>query len=48
LCDAGKIGRETYLNFAGLDIINAIITNADTNQLKAIKKKGITILKADI
>jgi DeoR family fructose operon transcriptional repressor len=48
LCDAGKIGRETYLNFAELDMINAIITNADANQLKAIKKKGITVLKADI
>ncbi|UOE52657.1 DeoR/GlpR family DNA-binding transcription regulator [Mucilaginibacter sp. SMC90] len=48
LCDAGKIGRETYLNFASLDIINAIITDADTNQLKGFKDTGITALKADI
>ncbi|GGA97231.1 DeoR/GlpR family DNA-binding transcription regulator [Mucilaginibacter rubeus] len=48
LCDISKISKETYLNFAGLDIINAIITNADPERLKGFKESGIVILKADI
>jgi DeoR family fructose operon transcriptional repressor len=44
LCDSGKVGRETYLKFAGLDLINAVITNADINKLKGIEEQGIAIL----
>jgi DeoR family fructose operon transcriptional repressor len=47
LCNSGKIGKETYLNFAGLDIINAIITDADAGQVKALEEKGVAVLKAD-
>jgi len=46
LCDAGKIGKETYLNFAGLNLINAIITDADETKLQGIKEQGVTILHA--
>lgn len=46
LCDAGKIGKETYLNFAGLDAINAIITNADADKLKTFEDWGIAVLLA--
>ncbi|SEM67031.1 transcriptional regulator, DeoR family [Mucilaginibacter gossypiicola] len=48
LCDAGKIGKETYLNFAGLNIINAIITDADNSKAKIFEESGIAVLKADV
>ncbi|WP_426587807.1 DeoR/GlpR family DNA-binding transcription regulator [Mucilaginibacter sp. R-33] len=48
LCDASKISKETYLNFAGLDIINAIITDADPERLNGFKESGIVILTAGI
>jgi DeoR family fructose operon transcriptional repressor len=44
LCDTSKIGKETYLHFAGLDLINAIITDFDYDGLNTFKKHGITIL----
>ncbi|WP_259067814.1 DeoR/GlpR family DNA-binding transcription regulator [Mucilaginibacter sp. X4EP1] len=47
LCDAGKIDRETYLNFADLSLVNAIITDADVNKLQSIKEQGIAILLVD-
>ncbi|MFC0517799.1 DeoR/GlpR family DNA-binding transcription regulator [Mucilaginibacter angelicae] len=47
LCDSGKIGKETYLHFAGLDLINAIITDAGAERLKGFKEKGIVVLEAD-
>jgi DeoR family fructose operon transcriptional repressor len=45
LCDDSKIGRETYLNFAGLNSINAIITKADKNKTNAFVKNGLLILE---
>ena len=47
LCDTSKIDRETYLNFADLSLVNAIITDADISKLEAIKEQGIAILLAD-
>lgn len=47
LCDAGKIDRETYLNFADLSLVNAIITDAEINRLQAIKEQGVAILLVD-
>jgi DeoR family fructose operon transcriptional repressor len=47
LCDASKIDRETYLNFANLNLVNAIITDADIAKLTAIKEQGIAILISD-
>ena len=44
LCDAVKIGKETYLKFAGLNMINAVITNAAEDKLKGFEKQGVTIL----
>lgn len=46
LCDASKIGKEAYLKFADLDLINAIITDADPYKLKGLVEKGITVLSA--
>ncbi|OOQ62253.1 DeoR/GlpR family DNA-binding transcription regulator [Mucilaginibacter pedocola] len=45
LCDAAKIGKETYLNFAKADAVNAIVTNAPADKLTAFEEQGITILK---
>jgi DeoR family fructose operon transcriptional repressor len=45
LCDASKIGKETYLNFAGLNLINTIITNAGVDKLDGFTAQGISILK---
>ncbi|MEO7212317.1 DeoR/GlpR family DNA-binding transcription regulator [Mucilaginibacter sp.] len=44
LCDAAKIGKETYLNFAGLDLINAVVTNASADKLAGFEEQGIALL----
>jgi DeoR family fructose operon transcriptional repressor len=44
LCDAGKIGKESYLKFADLSLVNAIITDADMSKLAGFKEQGIAIL----
>jgi DeoR family transcriptional regulator, fructose operon transcriptional repressor len=44
LCDASKIGKESYLRFADLNLINALITDADGSKLDAITKQGVVIL----
>ncbi|MEZ2444422.1 DeoR/GlpR family DNA-binding transcription regulator [Chitinophaga sp. RCC_12] len=46
LCDAGKIGKTSYLNFAGLDLVDAIITDGDPAALKYCKKKGVKVISA--
>jgi DeoR family transcriptional regulator, fructose operon transcriptional repressor len=46
LCDKSKIGRQTYLKFADLSLINALITDADLNKVDAIKEQGVAILIA--
>ena len=47
LCDAGKIGKETYLRFAGLDMVNAVITNADAEKILGFKELGVSILNVN-
>lgn len=44
LCDAGKIGKTSYLNFAGLELVDAVITDADPAELKFCKKKGVAVI----
>src|SRR6185312_6632662 len=46
LCDAAKIGKKTYLKFADLSLINAIITDAGANMLDKFKEQGIALLQA--
>jgi len=46
LCDASKIGKEPYLKFASLDLVDAIITDCPVNKLRYFKKKGIKILSS--
>ncbi|PSL46382.1 DeoR family transcriptional regulator [Chitinophaga niastensis] len=47
LCDAGKIGKASYMKFADVDLVNAIITNADKEELKFCKKKGVKIISTE-
>ncbi|MDN5287191.1 MAG: DeoR family transcriptional regulator [Mucilaginibacter sp.] len=44
LCDAGKIGNETYLKFADINQVEAIITNAGDDKLDRFKDTALTIL----
>ncbi len=46
LCDAAKIGKEAYLNFAGLDLINAVVTNARADKLVGFEEQGVALLFA--
>ena len=46
LCDASKIGKESYLRFADLSLVNAIITDADNEKLAGIEERDVVILNA--
>jgi DeoR family fructose operon transcriptional repressor len=46
LCDAGKIGKETYLRFADIDLADALITDYNISQLKYLKKAGVRTIAA--
>ena len=46
LCDASKIGKESYLKFAEPTLVNAIITDADVSKLNWLKDMGLAILNA--
>ncbi|MBS1530324.1 MAG: DeoR/GlpR transcriptional regulator [Bacteroidetes bacterium] len=45
LCDDSKIGKETYLRFGDLEMIDTIITNSDSEELKFLEKKGMHIIQ---
>jgi DeoR family fructose operon transcriptional repressor len=47
LCDAGKIGNETYLKFADINQVDAIVTNAGDEKLKLFADTALAIIKAD-
>ena len=44
LCDASKIGRETYLNFARLGLVNTVITDATAAECRFLRKAGVRVL----
>jgi DeoR family fructose operon transcriptional repressor len=44
LCDDSKIGKESYLKFGELNMINAIITNSKSEELAYFKKRGIEVI----
>jgi DeoR family fructose operon transcriptional repressor len=46
LCDNSKIGRETYLKFADLSLINCIISDADESKLNGLKEQGLAVIIA--
>ena len=44
LCDASKVGRETYLHFSGLELIDTVVTDAVAADCRFLKKAGIRVL----
>jgi len=46
LCDAGKVGKETYLKFADLNLINAIITDYSGPETERFELSGVRVLKS--
>jgi DeoR family fructose operon transcriptional repressor len=44
LCDNSKIGKESYLKFGDLSMINTIITNSSLEELASFRKKGVEII----
>jgi DeoR family fructose operon transcriptional repressor len=48
LCDAAKIGKESYLKFADVTLVHTLITDSPAHELKSFKKKGIRIFSTSI
>ncbi len=44
LCDASKLGKDKYLKFAPINIVNVLVTNAISIQLEPYQNLGIKIL----
>lgn len=44
LCDESKIGKQSYLNFAPLPMINTLITDSRSEVLAFFRKKGVEII----
>ena len=44
LCDESKIGKESYLKFGELKMIDTIITNSYSEELEFLKKAGVEII----
>src|SRR5581483_1994683 len=45
LCDDSKIGKETYLRFGELKIIDTVITDSKSGELKHFKKQGVNVIQ---
>jgi DeoR family fructose operon transcriptional repressor len=44
LCDSSKIGRETYWQFAGLQLIGTVITDAPAAACQFLQQAGIAVI----
>ena len=44
LCDDSKIGKESYLKFGEISLIDAIITDSKSEELNFFKKNGLEII----
>ena len=44
LCDSSKIGKDKYLQFAPVSLINVLISNEKTDPISELEKKGIRVL----
>jgi DeoR family transcriptional regulator, fructose operon transcriptional repressor len=44
LFDASKLGRESYLRFSGLELIDTVVTDAAAADCRFLKKAGIRVL----
>ena len=45
LCDASKIGRETYLHFARLGLVGTVITDAVAAECRFLVKAGVKVIR---
>jgi DeoR family fructose operon transcriptional repressor len=45
LCDDSKIGKESYLKFAELKMVNTLITNSRSVDLADYKKQGLEVIE---
>jgi len=48
LCDATKIGKESYLKFADLDLVHTLITDHKGKELARLNTKGMQILTVKV
>jgi DeoR family fructose operon transcriptional repressor len=48
LCDAGKIGKETYLQFADLSLVDMLITDAPAAACRAMRKAGVRVMHVKV
>ncbi|MGZ3767597.1 MAG: DeoR/GlpR family DNA-binding transcription regulator [Mucilaginibacter sp.] len=46
LCDESKIGKESYLKFGELSMIDTIITNSRSEELEYFKEQGVAVVGA--
>jgi DeoR family fructose operon transcriptional repressor len=44
LCDSSKVGKDKYLQFGAISLINVMITNQETEAVQALRNKGLKIL----
>lgn len=44
LCDSSKIGKDKYLQFAPVTLVNVLVTNKRTDQIIKLEEKGIRVL----
>lgn len=44
LCDASKVGKDKYFQFAPLDALDVMITNKRTEETELIEKAGIRVI----
>ncbi|MCE7042212.1 DeoR/GlpR family DNA-binding transcription regulator [Dyadobacter sp. CY312] len=44
LCDSSKVGKDKYLQFAPLSLVNVMITNQQTDAVRALEKTGLKVL----
>ncbi len=47
LCDASKLGKDKYLVFASLQLVDTLITNATAEAVKSYEAKGVTVMCVD-
>lgn len=44
LCDSSKIGKDRYLQFAGLGLINILVTNEMNESVRDIENEGVKVI----
>ena len=44
LCDETKIGKETYLRFAELEMIDVVVTNSVSDEIGYLEKAGVRVI----